>query len=150
MTDKKDTIEMKKRAHRETIDYLEKKKIALTLQLQKNRREINYLANDQRTFKKGIFYLINLIRLQNGSKPHVWNKKKRKVIRKPRSKNKIFSGFTVVAHKKDDSYKIIETFNTLELADRFIIDTMHLEGIDVYPRGDLTIKTHEARIILID
>jgi len=144
MTNKTKTIELKKRAHKDTILYLEEKKRALTFQLHKNRREIKYLADSQRTFKKGIFYLINLIRLQSGKDPFTWSEKKRKVIRRSKEKNTVIPAFLVAASKKE-SFKILRTCGTFDEAEELI------NRLDLYAQYEPAIvKIHNARIILID
>ena len=143
MTDKTKTIELKKRAHKDTILYLEERKCVLTFQLQKNRREIKYLVDAQRTFKKGIFHLINLIRLQEGKAPYTWSEKKRKVIRS-KSKNKIISGYSVVA-QRTNKFKVLTMVNSSEEANKFIYNVMAHEDMSGF-----ILKAHKVKLILID
>lgn len=154
MTDRTKTIELKRRAHKDTIQYLEQKKFACSLQLQRNRGKINSLANEQKVSKKMIFFLNNLIRLQEGKEPYTWNEKKRKVIQNTKSKNKVLSAFLVIVHYKDGSHKPLNVFDTQESANEYMmedeIDTISEVDMILEKERPLAIKTHKARIILID
>jgi len=152
MTDADKTRKIKKRAHEGTIYYLERQKLDLILKLQKNRRQINLLAEEQRAHKKGIFYLINLIRLQEGKDPHVWSEKERKVIRKikPRSSgNIILPGYSAVIDNKY-ALTILEVVSQEEETKVFM-DFLELIGKNsFYKINPPTFEAHKTRIILID